>query len=1377
METQNSEVPMLNIQQSPVVLFTRADISHRTLNPINGEAFQNAIAANLAKLIKPSIKSALDTIQPLIEAVYTHELLLQKTNQSVEHILERLESNAEHTAKRESIIDSAYAPPGTPPDKPADAALEEEPVARSVGGATPILDYFKLLLDENNAKTTATLSGLSGSIESNTTKITEVAQGVVDITASLGPTKESIDVLKSSSEQSNTTTSLDLISTDLAALKGHSDTTEKIEAISSELGALKAIVEAGNASNTEGFTNVFAAVGEHSAHAAALSEIRDRSLGAAPALTVISEDSPIDHSAVLSGLKADLESLKENIQARIASNSENVTGLKAKIDTVLIIIEGQKAEDPSAEILAAVKQSNESHASHAATLEGIKSVNSEAPPPADTGDVGTQISAIASKLDEHTATLDEIKTTGGSHATVLESHGTSLEGIRSLGASAPAGCDNITVLESQIAAIIATLESDGSSLDEIRTSSGSHTAALENHGASLEGINSLSVTPAAKGNLEAQIAAILTALDSHSSALNEIKIHSLVLNENKTATTTHAVAVEDIRSPGISRVPAADTGNLAALKTQVGSIISTLNTHSTAWNEIKERSASETPVSKEIVSIPDDVESYLDGPFATVIEILMLHTNLLNKIKEDVSAEILTALHNIGQAQVNHTNLLTEIREGDVSDEILTLLHASGESHAAHSAVLDEIKSQSLEPAAPTALDDHSAHLVAIKDATTASDESHTAHASSLDELKSRSVEPTSSDSVNLGGLEAQIGGIVTKLDDHSAHLAVIKDATTASNDSHVAHAAILGEIKATALASNESHTAHASTLAEINEATSASNESHSAHATTLSELKDATSALNDNHSTYAATLSEIKDATLAFNNAHTSHTAAFTELKSIQRSAAATSTQSSDSSALETHITTILNTLEGQTATLSEIGEKTASPKVLAAIEMSHELLSTNHYGALVKALHTETKDSQANLAQAIGALAIGEAAKVGATALLSQDDDESSSVLKNFKAVKALVEAGAANIVGLKQNLTSMTTQLDFNHTAITTSLTTLSDELKAEIDATGTQITESITTLSGDVKGIPATDLSALNTSLDQHKTDLDAITTKLDGLDNNIKDTSSHIVQLHDGVYFNKKDVRQLQQHTSPLANGVYFSDRGVELLKDHTASVPRETAKPISEGAWFKSSSPGYSRVVSRSAVKPEVSVVDDDSVSEVEAKSKVEEAEKDFEPEAPVAEEPIAEEPIAEEPIAEEPVAEEPIAEESTHAPEPETEIVKRQLQNSPVVEAEPIPEESSVEEEAVPEVWNAEIVDETLPTKEPAVKEPISIEPEGPVEELKSEEVANPEPEVQTTDKKVESKPIDEFIPSTEVPEQEDPTPCCFTPSPFPYKCSGLSW
>ncbi|RKF65398.1 hypothetical protein GcM3_122023, partial [Golovinomyces cichoracearum] len=84
-----------------------------------------------------------------------------------------------------------------------------------------------------------------------------------------------------------------------------------------------------------------------------------------------------------------------------------------------------------------------------------------------------------------------------------------------------------------------------------------------------------------------------------------------------------------------------------------------------------------------------------------VLRTLSVHTNILSEIKDDISPEILTSLHDIGHKSQTQNSLLAEIQEADVSDEILTLLHASHEFNESHSSVLAQTLSRFKEMIRP----------------------------------------------------------------------------------------------------------------------------------------------------------------------------------------------------------------------------------------------------------------------------------------------------------------------------------------------------------------------------------------------------------------------------------------------------------------------------------------------------------------------------------------------------------------------------------------------------------------------------------------------------------------------------------------------------
>lgn len=139
-------------QQDPAALIQAVEAV------MNGKAFQSAISANLAKLLKPTITDALDTIQPVVEAVYSHEMLLRKTNKSVENLLEKLDTVTEdaesiraQTPRAQTPVQSAITP-----RKRGLSALGSNPPAN--------LETIKHMIEDGNAKTAAKLASLSDSV-------------------------------------------------------------------------------------------------------------------------------------------------------------------------------------------------------------------------------------------------------------------------------------------------------------------------------------------------------------------------------------------------------------------------------------------------------------------------------------------------------------------------------------------------------------------------------------------------------------------------------------------------------------------------------------------------------------------------------------------------------------------------------------------------------------------------------------------------------------------------------------------------------------------------------------------------------------------------------------------------------------------------------------------------------------------------------------------------------------------------------------------------------------------------------------------------------------------------------------------------------------
>ncbi|RDL35704.1 uncharacterized protein BP5553_06316 [Venustampulla echinocandica] len=1243
---------------------------------INGETFQLAIAANLARLIKPSIRDALDTLQPVVEAVYSHEVLLRKTNRSVEDILIRLDTG-EKLGRG-----GAETPTPTSPGTPTSPRRRNS----SESSNPQDIEQFKQSLEKNNKRTVATLAELSSAVNANNKKINEVVTSISDIQATLVPTRASVDSLQAFVDQSPTTTAV--LQAQLDQLK--EDIGLVIDTIGSNLG--------------QNVKDINQKVGEHASlfasHAAQLDAI------STDLVALKGQPGVLETIQAISG---DLETIKGKVEDSIISNHESFGALESQVGTVLNAVETHSGtlteiKDANAhpEILAAVQKSNDSHASHSTLLSEIKdrSLSSDS----------ERALPVSGSDPEFTTLLQALK-------------------------------EDLLVIKENVE------------------------SGLSSNSDSLTGISS-------------KLDNVFTTVEEHKSANQSADILTAVQKSNDSH-TSHAEALEGIKSLGAAAPTADYNGNFAALEAQLASLQTSLQSHAGTLDDIKTANIS---TSREIAPVSEDNSTAsLQAEIATIVNTLQSHTAVLAEIKEDVSAEILSTLHDIAQSQASSGSLLTEIKEADVSAEILTALHSSNDSHTTHTAALEQLHA-----------------------AVQASNDSHAAHGTAFDELKStRSIDsavPAETSSPN--ALEANISALAATLEETKATLAEIKQAANASNESHVAHTASLEELKSArsveespsqnvnldALESQIGTIAatldeHKTTLSAIHEAAKASNESHAAHTAVLVEIKEAAGSLTESHALHHTALGEIKDATTASNESHAAHTATLAEIKSTPQPETSTRDDpaSADVPALEAHFNTIISSLEAQNSTLSDIKEATTNPELLAATKETHGLVTLNHelltshtpllesiqagishedissniselksiveqskagvddHSTLVKDLHTDTKNSHSELTLAIGALALGGAAGAGAAALTSQSDDSSSSeILSEVKAVRALVETSSASIDTTKETVTSIASQIDINHTTVTTTISTLSDELKAEIDATGTQVADSVTGLSGIIQAI---DVDTLNGAVQECNKDVKEITVSIEALGSQVQTTGDKVDELAAGVHLNEKGLGQLKEHTVIL-----------------------NSAEPISEGAWLRSTAAPEVAEIERSgfeesdeddAYRHNLSPVAEEQTPQREDTPVLE----DSEVEEPAVEEVAVEEPAAEEPAVEEPTVEEPavedvaaIEEDSVLAEPAEKETAEEIAAEEPPVE-EPVAEEAAAKELATEEPATVESVAE-----DPTAEEPISKEPAAE-ESVAKEEAAAEEPVLESSD--VAEEPATEdvaVVKEQAVDEAEEP-------------------
>jgi len=1215
---------------------------------LNTDYFQHAIANHLAKLIKPSITTALDTLQPVVETVYAHEVLLKRTNESVENILQRLETVTEESpSTRTSWIDPVRSNPILPIQR-----FDRPDTAESEGPSTPRGVSYQ---PEDLTQVKTDISDLSRRVDISNSGLAEMADRIGAIHGSLTPTAQSLKSLQAWSNESKTNTAvmqaqldqvkadigllIEVVPSDLAKCVKSIRTqvvgqdppimaaqSQRLEDLVSELGvlkgnlkgdqdanasaaieALKSQVEAGitssNAhfddltwrlsnisSSLEGHTQAFSDMKEqdasidilknthrvneavsangvriealeskHSeAHAELVKAVEALALGrvGGAATGAVKDESSNEpkSAAALHALAADLASLKENIEAGLTSNGDNLDNLGTKIDDVLTTLEAHR-EFQSTNLLGAIEKSNEMHASHTAALEAIQ-------PRVTANAQGAESVALDSKIDQVRLTLGSLAT-------------------------------------------------------ELRT--------IKTH-------QPEAVAPVSGDSLEihSHLANIIDTLGSHTSALDQIKATA--------------------RSREIEVAPDSPAPELGEVHSHLNNIILTLDQHSNDFKELKER---HVPVDSN--TAPADVSKDLSTNITSIVSILEVHTGLLREIKEcDVSEEILTLLHDCKDLYADHTAASTELKEADMSDEILTALHSSNDSHESHARALTEldaaIKAVALHPA-------------------------------------SESVTRTTG-----MGVEPKIDIIVLALEGQKAVLSEIKDQSTASNESHGAHTAMLEGIRDATRILKESRIDHSSVLTDIKDGIHGLHQLHAAQSTALQGIEDATATLNESHIAHAASLGQLQETANAANDLHATHVQALEELRAISMTTPAAEGDIHNITVLETQIAAIVATLDAQSSILAEIKAATTDAEVSAVVKHSQDLLTShtstldsikegsshahllqhiaalqgrlesNHteHSTLIKDMHEDTKSSHASLTTALEAFAARGAAGAGASELTT-DSVPSTELLEKLSILQTLTSRSSTTLAHLAA-------QFDINTTTLTTSINTLTDELKAEMDASGTEVANAVQVLEKEVKGI---DVQSLSDAVGECAREMRGLSGGVEGLHGG----------LRDGVHLSEKRRGQLSEQLGRMRSAVPLMAREVnramqgegEFVKVTDWAEERDTLAedtPVAEEdvlALLEGSPPGH---IEEGPIEADDAPLESDSVlanddqkppaeathneSFITPINDLAEEETTTEPHNVVFANDVLEEPMSE-PSAEEPVQEHPSERPSSVLDEPET--------------------------------------------------------------------------------------------------------------------------
>ncbi|KAA8570550.1 hypothetical protein EYC84_002812 [Monilinia fructicola] len=909
---------------------------------ISGDAFQAGIASHIAKMLKPQIKTALDTIEPLVNAVLQHEILLKKTNASVENVLLRLDTMTDE----DGAVDPTKARLSTP------GALSSHPISeRKLEDATLPISSTSTpdipgsaaseqpipLLNRNVTYTVGKLSEISDSLDLNNNKLGKVVEGIAQLNDLL-LSNERLDSLKESSEKNATNTSvmqaqLDQLQENVRVI---------ITRIGSDLG-----------------TNVKA--------------INDRLAEGIPGSekAVVAPGSNEEDAQLLRAISSELEVLKGNLDAGTSSHNENLASLKMQISALQSTLDDQKVllgeikeADNSVDILAGIQKSNESHEAHTAILGELKERNAEPvdastqPIPAS-GDAETlqTILAEVQKSNEahekHEAALAGIKDSETSAAILAEvqksneshtSHAAALETLKSSPTPPPEPTTSIDLegLETKMGSLI---ETSTSILAEVQKSNESHVS----HAAALESIKALPTpppesTPASASvdleGLEKNMGSIIEKLDNHAAVLDEIKTKELSVSGGIDSTAF------DGHFGSINTLLDAHTAALDELKAKdspiadFGPIILLLESHTAILDEIK---AKDLPIT-DLTPITSMLESHTaaldelkarDLPitdFAPVTSILESHNAILDEIKaKDLPITDLAPITSMLEA---HTATLDEIKAKDgasnidfgpitsileshsaVLDEIKTKDGASNIDFnpitsilESHTSALEELKSKDIPTAdftpVTSLLEAHSAILedIKAKDVAPAIDfgpitSTLESHSAALDEIKSKDVQSSAEPaSINMEAFDTHFGAITGMLAAHTAALDEIKSKDNSSDSS------VPVEINTEAL---DKHFGSITSMLE-------------AHTATLDEMKskDVTASTGPTEFNTAVFDGHFNSLTSLLE----SHTAALDEIKSKNNDFSQPSTEARNCTGFEVfepHITAMKSALDAQMVVL----------------------------------------------------------------------------------------------------------------------------------------------------------------------------------------------------------------------------------------------------------------------------------------------------------------------------------------------------------------------------------------------------------------------------------------------------------------------------
>ncbi|KAI0999257.1 hypothetical protein K3495_g8940 [Podosphaera aphanis] len=584
-------------------------IRHIIEQALNAKPFQNAIAANLAELIKPGIKDALDTIQPIVEAVYQHEVLLRKTNCSVENLLTKLETDISRP---------------TPTNH--NNVIEDDQVGK-----------FKSI-----DTTSGLLADLSTNLATNNSKIDSIAHDLI-------PLKLNIENLGDFTEKENTR--MEVLQAEVKQIKDSlkivGEIPGKFDIIRSELESLSGSFRATSVDTHEELQKIYTTTQHQSS---SISELKENKLNS-DLLRAVELSNENYTANVASSNDVKQKSITENemmafvgeIKTEFASLKEIVdTKLGANIEKVLFLLtEHQKNMDFSknSEILTAVAQANRSLESNATALNSLLTKNFDPAMNENLAKLEVMVGEIQGKLETHSTALTEIQFC----AAGLSNHDVILEQIKSFHK------DYTNALQAQAAAI-----------EEFKPNFTSHNNETQNISDASQHLASISELTEKNNLIQEQLNSIISALQTQTSALNNIRLANPGNSDSQSTTVDEIRNISQSSTANFNETLVSIISELSGIteinKTQSDAINIMnvkLEAHSEAMNSIKDIQSSYAVILSDIIEIKEN-SFLLAETLSTVKNLQESHGNVLQSHSDTVSG--FKSLQQLHSTQLESTN-------------------------------------------------------------------------------------------------------------------------------------------------------------------------------------------------------------------------------------------------------------------------------------------------------------------------------------------------------------------------------------------------------------------------------------------------------------------------------------------------------------------------------------------------------------------------------------------------------------------------------------------------------------------------------------------------------------------------------------------------